>query len=325
MESRDEYFFTIASMGNLSAAAEKLYVSQPYLSQYITRLENELDVKLFDRSKTPIILTPAGEIYAAYLEKQKDNKEKLVRALSAVKNSTPPLLRLGFGPWRGAAMLPEILPDFYKEFPDVELVIHEYLINETTSLLKRGKIDISVVNPSKIESDGVISETIYEEKILLVADLHNPHTHDLINAVKCGDHNPLLKIKNDRFILLSRGLIAAEKVHNYFCMLNFEPKERLFLTNTNTAVNLVSKNLGFAFMLETGIPSAAVHNNLVFIDLGVPELQVSLNALYRRTPPLTYIGRRFIDFLKIKLSKNNVRDRYIKANRLITYTSQPVV
>lgn len=321
MEERGDYFFTIAETGNLSEAAEKLYVSQPYLSQYITRLENKLNVKLFNRSKSPIRLTQAGEIYAAYLEKQKDNKEKLMHALSSVKKTTLTSLRIGFGPWRGSAMLPEILPDFYKRFPDAELIVHEYLINCTTNLLRHGEIDISIVNPSKIESDGIISETLYNEKILLVANKHNPHTKDLIQAILNNHHNPLQFIQNDRFILLSRGLIASEKVHNYFRMLNFEPLDKLFLTNTTTAVNLVNKGLGYAFMLETGLPCAAMHSDLIFIDLNSLELQVPLNALYRHHPSLTYIGRRFIDFLRLKLSKNNInniRNKYMREHRLFS-------
>ncbi len=56
-----EYFLTVAREGSISRAAEKLYLSQPYLSQCIGRLEQELQMKLFDRSHTPLVLTPQAE------------------------------------------------------------------------------------------------------------------------------------------------------------------------------------------------------------------------------------------------------------------------
>ena len=63
-----EYFLTIASERSVSKAAEKLYVSQSYLSQHIAKLEQQLSVKLFNRNKNPIEITEAGRIYASYLE-----------------------------------------------------------------------------------------------------------------------------------------------------------------------------------------------------------------------------------------------------------------
>ena len=63
-----EYFITTVREGSISKAAEKLYLSQPYLSQCIARTEKELGVKLFDRSHMPLKLTEAGKIYMRYLE-----------------------------------------------------------------------------------------------------------------------------------------------------------------------------------------------------------------------------------------------------------------
>ena len=75
-----EYFLTIAELGSLSKAAEKLYVSQPSLTQYINRLEDNLGIKLFDRSKSPINLTPAGELYLKYAVDSMERKKKSQRA-----------------------------------------------------------------------------------------------------------------------------------------------------------------------------------------------------------------------------------------------------
>ena len=64
-----EYFMTIVKERSISRAAERLYLSQPYLSQYLAKLENSLGVTLLDRSHTPLRLTGAGEQFHAYLER----------------------------------------------------------------------------------------------------------------------------------------------------------------------------------------------------------------------------------------------------------------
>ena len=66
-----EYFITIANERSISKSAEKLYLSQPYLSQYLAKLEANLGVTLLDRSHTPLRLMPAGELFLAYLESQR--------------------------------------------------------------------------------------------------------------------------------------------------------------------------------------------------------------------------------------------------------------
>ena len=65
-----DYFLTIIKERSISKAAERLYLSQPYLSQYLAKLENSLGVVLLDRSHSPLRLTPAGELFHAYLERQ---------------------------------------------------------------------------------------------------------------------------------------------------------------------------------------------------------------------------------------------------------------
>ena len=89
-----EYFLTIAKEGNISKAAEILYVSQSYLSQYISKLESSFDVKLFDRSKVPIELTEAGRIYYNYLQASNQLYSKLTSDFDALTLSLIPISSL---------------------------------------------------------------------------------------------------------------------------------------------------------------------------------------------------------------------------------------
>ncbi len=303
MDNRAEYFFAITTLGSFSAAAEKLHVSQPYLSQYISNLEHQLDVKLFDKAKKPIRLTKAGTVYYQYLKDIVALQQNLAADLNALNNQRSSTLQLGFGPWRGSVMLPYILPLFLKEYPNTNIVLHEHLINETTSLLKEGIIDVAIVNPSIIVPGDIATELICNEKIMLVANRNNHKTKELSEKIKHKDVKPLRVIANERFILLNRGLLASEMVHNYLRKYGIVPGKRIMTTNSTTAVNLVAENLGFAFILETGVKKASQNNDLLFFDLETEDLNVPLVALYKKNIPLSVASRRFIDMLAMSVSQ----------------------
>ena len=93
-----EYFLTIVKERSISKAAERLYLSQPYLSQYLAKLEHSLGVILLDRSHTPLTLTPAGELFHAYLERQGYLERQLVSDLQdliRIQNQAQQRYRMG--------------------------------------------------------------------------------------------------------------------------------------------------------------------------------------------------------------------------------------
>ena len=111
-----EYFLTVAREGSISRAAEKLYLSQPYLSQCIGRLEQELQMKLFDRSHTPLVLTDAGRLYLSYLEGVGNLTGKFESQIEELRTGSRQILNVGMTPWRGSVLLPDILPAYAAAF-----------------------------------------------------------------------------------------------------------------------------------------------------------------------------------------------------------------
>lgn len=101
-----EYFLTIVSEGSFSKAAEKLFISQPYLSQYVLRIEKEFGVTLLDRSRSPMQLTEAGRIYVQYLESGLRLEQKLLSDLGELSRDREQTLRLALSSWRAGVQLP---------------------------------------------------------------------------------------------------------------------------------------------------------------------------------------------------------------------------
>ena len=123
-------FCAVVQYRSFTRAAEKLYISQSSLSQYIAKLEDALEVKLFDRSRNPIQLTEAGRIYQSYLESNDHLYQKLQSDLCSLNSNRSQELNIGLGTWRGSLLLPEILPDFLAQHPNSYLFFHKHILSE---------------------------------------------------------------------------------------------------------------------------------------------------------------------------------------------------
>ena len=119
------YILAVKECGNLSKAAEKLYLTQPALSRYIKNLEDSLDIKLFEHSGRKLILTDAGLRYVDAAYKMLDMYEDLLNDLHASDDTIRGSLRVGTTRQRGPMLLPGIVTRFHHSFPNVKLSLFE--------------------------------------------------------------------------------------------------------------------------------------------------------------------------------------------------------
>jgi len=147
--------------------AEKLYISQPSLSQYLKRLENSLGVELFDRGALPLRLSFAGERYYEYVLQMMKLEENMRRELQDIKNQESGVLRLGVALWRGACLLPDVFPYFHEHYPGIRVELTEGRTSQLVNALTNDKIDIAIMNlPALMNYSTLTCETIFEEPIL---------------------------------------------------------------------------------------------------------------------------------------------------------------
>lgn len=293
-----EYFLTIAKEGNISKAADILYVSQSYLSQYISKLESSFDVKLFDRSKTPIELTEAGRIYYNYLQASNQLYSKLTADFDALNHERANTLNLGIPPWRGATMLPEILPIFAEKNKNVQIHLHEYSARQLYDLIEKNIVEVAIMNVSLGEHDIVGTELIKYEKILLITNKNNPWTKKLKEIEARKEIVDINILSDECFILMKEGMACAEWIYKYLEKIRFSPAKRIVTSSKATACNLVAQNMGFSFMPEGGIHWSAGIKDLEFFDLQSNDLIAPLAAVYKKNTYLSNVARKFIDIVK---------------------------
>ncbi|MDO4988629.1 MAG: LysR family transcriptional regulator [Synergistes sp.] len=293
------YFITIVQERSISKAATKLFVSQSYLSRYLQKLEEALGVQLFDRSKNPIAVTNEGKKYYQYLENKNKLYTEFIAELDDMNRHRVNSLNLGLTPWRSATLLPDILPSFVKRFDNVNVYLHEYAVRELYTKLETNTVDVCVVNAQNDSLGKFQMEAIANENIVLVANKNNPMTEKLREYRSSGKMVPydLNCLDSECFILLEEGTYCGEYENNYINNNRYLFKRLIRTKNRYTAINLVNANLGFCFVLETGIHNISTRN-LEFFNLHSPELIAPLFAVYKKDVSLSVAARRFIDMTK---------------------------
>lgn len=290
-----EYFLTVAAERSISRAAEKLYLSQPYLSQHILRLEEDYGAQLFDRKKTPLELTEAGRVYRNYLESSVYLYHKVRADIGALAQESSRSVHIGVGNWRGSLLMPAVLPDFLAWHPDTQVVLHEFPVSELSELVEREEVPFAVMNtPVDTVAEGLSLEIIGYERILLVLHRGAEQTAELLAAAERGGVPDLRLLSSLRHITLDRNQTVGAHLKNYLDRSYLRFPQELRTTNNATALALVSRGLGFCFMVETGLHELESRGELVAIDLKAPDLMIPLAIVRKRDSFLTPVEQELL-------------------------------
>ena len=194
------YVKTIADEGGITAAAKKLYISQPSLSQMLRQIEEETGVPLFDRSSLPIRPTYAGERYLHAAAVLLNTNEMLENELREIRGEERGRMRLGISMLRSAQLLPHVLPEFTSRFPKVEIVLQEAGSAKLEQLHQEGSVDLALAST---EPNNPLLEyrLIQEERIGILA---GPGS-SLSRRFPSGTAISLKEAGDGRFVALKAG------------------------------------------------------------------------------------------------------------------------
>ena len=205
-----QYIQTIANEGSITAAAKKLYISQPSLSQMVRQVEKELGVTLFDRTSLPLRLTYAGEKYLECAHTMIVANDRLENQLQDIRQENSGHLRLGISVQRGMRILPLTMPKFIARYPNVSLELRETGSVRMEDLLRYGEIDLAF---AALESTSARFDYKLIEKEttgILVG-----RSSKLAERFESGTAIPLKEAKNEQFVRVQDQL---------FRMLDIDPK-----------------------------------------------------------------------------------------------------
>ena len=166
-----QYAVLLSQVRNFSQVAEKLKITQPALSKQIRLLEEEVGVKLFDRSTTPLTLTSAGEHFIREAQELLYKEDQLLRSMERFQSGEAGRIVIGISPFRSQYLVPELLRRFRARYPRVQVVVRE--VSGSDQLRKdaaEGRFDFAVVN---LPVDDSVLEVVPLEQDTLVLAVPN--------------------------------------------------------------------------------------------------------------------------------------------------------
>jgi LysR family hydrogen peroxide-inducible transcriptional activator len=168
------YIVAVDRYRHFATAAEKSYVTQPTLSMQIHKLEDELDITIFDRSKSPVIPTEIGVKVISQAQKILKQSKHIEDLASLSDDELRGTFRIGIIPTVAPYLLPLFLRNFRKSYPEVRLVFEEVVTDELLNLLDDDYLDIGII-ATPVDRGNIFEEDLYYEPFIGYVS----QTHDL--------------------------------------------------------------------------------------------------------------------------------------------------
>jgi LysR family hydrogen peroxide-inducible transcriptional activator len=153
-------------------AASRCFVTQPTLSMQIQKLEEELGVKIFDRSKQPVVPTEAGIEIIEQARKILAEKNVITEIVQAKKGVLTGELRIGIIPTLAPYLLPLFVQNFSKKYPHVKLIVQEMLTEYIIARLREGRIDAGIV-VTPLQEKGIKEHVLFYEELMAYVSKKN--------------------------------------------------------------------------------------------------------------------------------------------------------
>lgn len=232
-----QYVLAVAENKNFTTAAEKCFVTQPTLSMQVQKLEEELDILIFDRSKKPIMLTEIGEKIIAQAKNIVNEANRMKDVVEQQKGFIGGDFRVGIIPTVMPTLLPMFLNNFIKKYSKVNLIVEELTTNEIINKLKAGKIDCAIA-----------ATPLYEEKIKEIVLYYEPFVAYMPESSASFSKKEIevQDLNDEKILLLQDGHCFRNSVLN-LCKsskLDNEQKFQLESGSFETLIKLSEEGLG---------------------------------------------------------------------------------
>ena len=179
------YFIAIAEERSISKAAERLFMAQSSLSQFLSILENNVGSKLFVRTSRGVRLTQEGELMLRYAYKTLSEYRSVQNEIKDMKQLKSGRVIMGISSFRGSYLLPPVLNAFRLEHPDVKVEIVEQNSMALEQMILAGEIDIALLVMSEADPRLNIQPVMKDEICLITS-----HTHPVMDFARGNKDNP---------------------------------------------------------------------------------------------------------------------------------------
>ncbi|WP_303297987.1 LysR family transcriptional regulator [Mitsuokella multacida] len=292
------YIRTIYETGSISRAAEKLYISQPSLSQLLKSVEKKVGAPLFDRGSQPLRPTTIGQKYLETARRIMELDTEFHRYVEDELGCAQGNLVVGSSPFRSTYFLASFLPEFQEKYPGIRLQLAEHTSKRLEEAVLSGDADL-IIATQPVDANAFSFAELYSEEMVLVL----PAGHELSKQYHlpqdCRGTLPLLPInllKDTPFIQMH----SEQKLHQQLLSLceeaGFTTKIYLQTRSMETALTLAAAGLGATLLPMTLLRAFQPKTRPCYAALPTRPRRHALVA-WRKKSYLSHAARAFIDSL----------------------------
>lgn len=265
------YVLAIAEHKNFTKAAEKCFVTQPTLSTQIQKLEDELNILIFDRSKKPIELTDVGRKIVFQAKNIVNESDRMQDIVDQQKGFIGGEFKIGIIPTVMPTLLPMFLKAFIKKYPKVKLKIEELTTEDIITKIKVGHLDAAIVS-TPLENENIKERVLfYEPFVAYIPDNHRLSAKKKINVSD---------LEIDDMLLLEDGHCFRDGVINLCKAFKKQTDDSFQLESGSieTLVKLSNEGLGMTLLpyLHTLDLNDNLQENLHHFNEPTPAREVSI-------------------------------------------------
>jgi LysR family hydrogen peroxide-inducible transcriptional activator len=283
-----EYIVALDTYRHFSTAAEKCFVTQPTLSMQIQKLEDELGIRIFDRSKQPVVPTETGMAVIEQARQVLKEAQKIKEIVAEKRNEFVGELRIGIIPTLAPYLLPLFLQNFLAKYPQVKVKIAEFVTDILIEKLKNNQLDAGILVTPLEESNLFETPLFYEEFVVYLSKE---------NGLLKKNYLLAQDIDVSRLWLLEEGHCIRSQIMN-LCELRTQSKENTSCEyeagSIETLKKMVELNNGITILPELSLND--LHGSQVecvrYFQAPAPVREISL-VTHRN-----YVKKRLLDALK---------------------------
>ncbi|WP_396168869.1 LysR substrate-binding domain-containing protein [Flavobacterium sp.] len=286
-----QYVLAVAEYKNFTLAADKCFVTQPTLSMQIQKIEEELNILIFDRSKKPIQLTAIGQKIVEQAKNIVNEAGKIKDIVEYQKGFIGGEFRIGIIPTIMPTILPMFLNNFIKKYPKIKLIIEELNTNEIITRLKNGHLDAAIA-ATPLEDEKIKEIVLYYEPFVA----YIPDNHSVSNKTEIE----ISDLNIDEILLLQDGHCFRDGILNLCKNQKMGAKNSFQLESGSfeTLIKLADEGLGTTLLPYLHTLDLSEKNKLKLRQFKEPKPAREVSLIY----PQSELKIHIIDALRNTIS-----------------------
>jgi DNA-binding transcriptional LysR family regulator len=282
------YFYEVARRGSFTRASRDLLVAQSALSVQIKALENSLGTPLFDRRRSGVELTEAGQRAYSAAERIFSDVDQLIADLSQTGRQVSGAVSVGTVNSIGIYQLPDVLSEFRKKYPDVHVRVDFRESEGVMDQLFQGRCDIAIV-PWQRPYSELNAVPLARHKMFLVA----PADHPLAAKEQVSLHD----LEKYSFVGYHEGMHTRSMIDALFKRMSISIEYAIESSNSATIKQMVLAGMGIAFLPEIAVAAELRRGQLARLDVPPLVMHQDVTLYTRKNRTLTRTASEFVQFL----------------------------